>query len=85
MGASTLSFIEQSKDQTVFGIILHMSGVWSVIPRPQWSPFAGRLPLAAGQVDYNLVLCKCGCNIKHIDQQPLGIAIDGLGSRCPDP
>ena len=75
-----LSFIEQSQDQTIFGIVLDVSRMWSVVPGPKRPPFAGRLALAAGQVYDHLVLCKCGRDVKHVDKQPLGIPIDGLGS-----
>ena len=81
MRCSSLGFIKQRQDQTIFRIVLNMGSVWSIIPRPQWPPFAGCLTLAAGQVNNHLVLCKCSCDIENIYKQPLGIPINGLGSR----
>ena len=52
-----------------------------VVPGPQRAPLAGRLALAAGQVDDHLVLRQRGGDVEHVDQQPLAVAIDGLGPR----
>ena len=78
-----LSLIEQSQDQTILGVVLDVGGVRGVIPGPQRSPLAGRLALAAGQVDDHLVLRQRGGDVENVDQQPLGVAIDGLGRAGP--
>src|SRR5437016_124701 len=76
-----LSLIEQSQDQTVLRVVLDVGGVRGVIPRPERSPLASRLALAACQIDDHLVLRQRGSNIEYVDQQPLGVPIDGLGPR----
>ena len=82
MRCGSLGFIKQRQDQTIFRIVLNMGSVWSIIPRPQWPPFAGCLTLAAGEVYYHLVLSKCRRNIQYVDKQTLGVTVDGFGSRC---
>ena len=82
MRRHALSFIEQSQNQTIFRVILHVSRMWCIVPRPERPPFARRLTLAAGEVYYDLVLSECRRNIQHVDKQTFGITVDGFGSRC---
>jgi hypothetical protein len=68
LSSAPLGFIKQSQNQTVFGIVLNMSGVRSVVPGPQWTPLTGRLALAAGQINDNLVLGQRSGDIKNVDK-----------------
>ena len=58
MGRRALSFIKQSQDQAVFRVVFDMGRVRGIVPGSQRPPFAGRLTLAAGQVDHYLVLAS---------------------------
>ena len=79
-GGSMMGLVEQGQEQAVFGIILDVSGAGSIPPGAKRPPLAGRLALAASQVDDHLVMRLRGRDIQHVDQQPLGVAVDRLGA-----
>ena len=77
-----MGLVEQGQEQAVLGVVLDVGGAGSVPPGAKRPPLAGRLALAAGQVDDHLVVRLRGRHVQHVDQQPLGVAIDRLGARA---
>ena len=85
VGRGPLGLIQQGQDQAVLGVVLDVRGPRRVVPGPQRAPLAGRLALAAGQVDDDLVLRQRGGDVQDVDQQPLAVAVDGLGPSRAGP
>src|SRR5262245_37414795 len=76
----TLSLIEQRQDQAILRVVLNVGGMRGVISGSDGPTLAGRFTLPPRQIDDHLVLRERSGNIEHVDQQPFGVPIDGLGS-----
>ena len=63
-----LGFIKQRQDQSILRVVLDVGSMGGVVPWPERPPLAGRLPLAPGQIDNDLILCQRGGNVEHVDQ-----------------
>jgi hypothetical protein len=61
-----LSLVKKSQNQAILWVILDMCRMWSIVPRPERTPFAGGFPLTASQVNNDLVVRERGGDIKNI-------------------